>query len=489
MRVRVGLLACLAVVGVAIVWAVEPRFHHAFPSMVDDWSSIRETPEQLRGMIRLESPEGGRYRPGFVAWNALQWHTFGAPTDFVGPRLWAVVRIAVLVLGVTLLALLLIESGRSRIQGRDPRWLLVAGVPLAAITAPSLVIDLARNAPQEVLMVGCMSLGAVLLVRCFDRLLDPASPSRALLWVAAVLGLALWWFGVLQKETSVCVLLLAPFLWPTAYGQRRRWEALDRPRRVTIGLLAGGILLPYVPLGIRTTQLWLAGERVYEDAAAAQSFVARLSDQLGEGGEALLSDLPTVIMAAAIVLLAASAFRRGTDWLSVGLLVVALAFLVAAAETGVVASRYYLPPIVIGTLVLARSAVSLGSAVVAATGVVLIVGGAWQAWDSRGWIDWWVDTQRDQETLVREAAARAAGGCEVDVIGLNVEFVLALPVLMPLAHEPARDCARGERYVVVIDAGGPGTGTPPDDPVLSACAPEATPAWSSHLGTILRCTA
>jgi hypothetical protein len=456
--------------------------------MIDDWSSIQETPKQLHDTLTLGRAEAGRYRPGFVAWNKLQWYTLGAPNSFVGPQIWEALRIAVLVVGVTLLTLLLTELGRPRIQGRDPRWLLVAGVPLVAITAPSLVIDLARYAIQEVLMVGCMGLGAVLLVGSFDALLDRAARSWKLVG-SAVVGLVLWWFGVLQKETSVCVLLLAPFLWPSVAAQRRRWQAVDRRRRAVIGLLAGGILLPYVPLGFRTAQLWLAGERVYEEAAAAKGFLARFSDQLEEAGDALLSDLPTIVMVAAIVLLAAAAFRRGIDWLSVGLLVVAFAFLVAGAETGVVASRYYLPPIVLGALVLARSAVSLGSAVVALTGVLLIAGGAWQAWDSRGWTQWWVDGERDRETLVREAAGRAAGGCDVDVVGLNVEFVLALPVLMPLADEPARDCASGERFVVVIDPGGPGTETPPDDPTLSACAPEPAPVWSSASGKILRCTA
>jgi hypothetical protein len=189
------------------------------------------------------------------------------------------------------------------------------------------------------------------------------------------------------------------------------------------------------------------------------------------------------------VLLAATLVRRGTDWLSIGLLVVALAFLVAASETGVVASRYLLPPIVLCALVLARSAASLGSVAVIATGAVLIAGGAWQARDARGWTQWWVDGERARTALVREAAARAAGGCRVDVTGLNVELVLALPVLMPLADEAPRDCEPGERFMVVIDPGGPGTETPPDDPTLVACAPEPEPVWSSNVGKILLCTA
>ncbi|HEX2301990.1 MAG TPA: hypothetical protein VHH57_00075 [Gaiella sp.] len=487
MRVRAGILVCLVVVGLVVFAAIEPRFDHPFPSMIDDWSAIAKAPEQLREVLRLGNPEEQRYRPGFIAWNALQWHTLGAPDNFLGPQFWGVLRVAVLVLGVTLLAVLLTESGRSRIRGRDPRWLLVLGVPLAVITPPSLSIDLARYGPQEQIMVGCMSLGAVLLVRSVDAFLNTAPPMPTTI-AAAIGGIALWAFGVLQKETSACVLLLAPFLWPTLRNERERWAQLGRPRRAAVGLVATGILLPFVPIVARTIQLALADDRVYEEAAAAKGFVERFSDQFGRAGEVLHSQLPMFLLAAAVVLLAARTFRVGADWLSTGLLVVALAFLLFAAEAGVVASRYYLPPIALGALALARSAVSLGSGVVVATGVILIAGGTWQAWDSNGWVEWWLDGERGHETLVREAAARAAGGCEVGVIGLNVELVEALPILMPLADEPPRDCAPGERYVVVIDEGGPGTVTPPDHPVLSACAPEPTPAWSSNIAKILRCT-
>ena len=237
MRVRFGLLVCLGIVGLVVFGTIAPRFRHPFPSMIDDWNAIATAPEQLREVLRLGNPEEQRYRPGFVAWNALQWHTLGGPKAFEGPQLWGALRVAVLVLGLTLLAVLSIESGRMEIQGRDPRWLLVVGVPLAIITPPSLVIDLARYGPQEPLMVGCMSLGAVLLVRSIDTLLDraPWAPAVAM----AVGGIVFWAFGVLQKETSACVLLLAPFLWPTLRVQRPRYAQLDRRRRTVIALVAG----------------------------------------------------------------------------------------------------------------------------------------------------------------------------------------------------------------------------------------------------------
>ena len=485
MRGRVGVLICLLIVGLVALWTYEPRLHHDFPSMVDDWSAIQNAPDQLRGVLEGGMPEGTRYRPGFVMWNALQWHTLGAPTHFLGPQLWGIARWAVLILGVTLLALLLI--GRPK-GPRDGRWLLVVGVPLVAVTAPSIAIDITRFGPQEPLLVGSMALGAVLLVHAIDRLLDGDRAGPGVL-AALGSGLVLWAFGVLQKEPSICVLLLAPFLWPTLEQQRGRWARLETRRHRVIGAVVGGILLPFVPMVVRTVQLAITGEPLYGDLTAGTSLTTRLSNQLSQAGEVLHTQLPTLVVVAAIVVLAAVALRVGVDWLSVGLLVVAFGFILFAAHAGVVASRYYIPSITLAALVLARGAVRLGSAVVVVVGVLLIGGGVVTAHDARGWVRDWVDSERAQEGLVRQADARAAGGCPVAIVGLNAEFVAALPVLMPLARERSRDCAPGERFVALLDEGGPGTVTPPDNPVLAACRPDPVPVWESSVGKLLRCTA
>ena len=173
---RLGIAICLVVVGLASLWTIEPRLHLEFPSMIDDWSAIERAPEQLREVVRLGNPEDQRYRPGFVMWNALQWHTLGAPAEFLGPLLWGIARWSMLVLGVTLLAALLIGIPA---RGRDARWLMLVGVPLVAVTAPTIAIDIARYGPQEPLLVGCMALGAVLLVREIDRLLEGARARSA----------------------------------------------------------------------------------------------------------------------------------------------------------------------------------------------------------------------------------------------------------------------------------------------------------------------
>ena len=83
-----------------------------------------------------------------------------------------------------------------------------------------------------------------------------------------------------------------------------------------------------------------------------------------------------------------------------------------------------------------------------------------------------------------------AGGCRVDVTGLNVELVQALPVLVPLADEPPRDCAARR---ALRRRHRPGRARAPRRRRTTRCSrparPEPEPVWSSHIGKIVRCTA
>jgi hypothetical protein len=453
--------------------------------MVDDWNAIASAPEQLREVIRLGNPEEQRYRPGFVLWNALQWHTLGAPTDFAGPQLWGIARLAVLVLGVTLLAAMLIAPPRRWQFPPDPRWILTLGVTLVVLTVPGTAVDVARFGPQEPLMVGCMSLGAVMLVRALDELLDERRATLATF--LAVVGVAVWTFGVVQKESSLCVLVLAPFLWPTVRAQQSRWAQHPTGRRWAIAAIGVGVLLPFVPMLFRAAQLSTAETRVYEDIAAQYSPSERLVNQLEYASELLHTPLFTPLAAAAVTATVVALVRRGADWLAVGLIVTALAFVAFAAESGAVASRYYMPAIVLFAVALGRAVSSLGSRVAITTSVILLLVGSLNAVYARQWTGTWVVDERSQEEVIRESAGRRSAGCEVASTGSNVEFAVALPVLMPLAREAPRDCATGERFLVVIDSVyGP---TPAEDPLLVACGPSAETVWSNRVGRILRCAA
>ena len=369
MRDRLGVLACVLVVGLVVLATIEPRLHHSFPSMIDDWNAIASAPEQFREVVRLGNPEKQRYRPGFIAWNALQWHTLGGPRG-AGPQAWGILRLAILVVGTTLLAALLIRTAATRPGARDLRLLLVAAVPLAVLTVPSLAIDFARYGPQEPLMVGAMSLAAVMLVRSVDRLLAIEPPGLGTL-VITVGGLAIWAFGVAQKESSVAVLALVPFLWPTIRAQRSRWTRVPQARRVLICGVGVALLLPFVPMAVRTVGLARGDDRVYQEFASGRSLYDRAWDQLVSADESLQTPLLWILIACAVVLVTVRTVRIGADWLAIGLIVTATAFFAFVVPSGTVNSRYYLPTLVLLALALARAAVPLGSAPVIGVAVFL----------------------------------------------------------------------------------------------------------------------
>ena len=58
--------------------------------MIDDWVLIRDAGERVPEYLRFWDgiPERVRYRPGFLTWGALQWHTLWAPEGTSGPQFW-----------------------------------------------------------------------------------------------------------------------------------------------------------------------------------------------------------------------------------------------------------------------------------------------------------------------------------------------------------------------------------------------------------------
>ena len=263
-------------------------------------------------------PEGTRYRPGFVIWNALQWHTIGAPTHFLGPQLWGDRAVG----GADPRR----HPSRALAVGQPtsvPRWTLAA-CHRGAARRRDRAVDRDRHqpfGPQEPLLVGSMALGAVLLVHAIDRLLDGDRAGPGVLAAPRVRARAL---GVRRPPEGAVDLRAATRTVPVADpGQQRgRWARLDDEKASRPRCSRGGILLPFVPMVVRTVQLAITGEPLYGDLTAGTSLTTRLSNQLSQAGEILHTQLPTLVVVAAIVLLAAVALRVGVDWLSVGLLVV-----------------------------------------------------------------------------------------------------------------------------------------------------------------------
>jgi hypothetical protein len=389
-RTTVVLLAAALAIAATLVM-IAPRLTHTFPSMVDDWYAIEHSVEQLPKALTGRNPEELRYRPAWIVWSAAQWHTLGAPTHRWGPQVWGILRIALLALGLAALAATIVRWPTDR-RGRLTSAALVAGVPLVVMTMPSFAVNVARWGPQEPLQIGSMSLGVALIVWSL-RAAAAGSLSRNRI-LSLVVGVAFWWFGVLQKETSLAVVVLAPFLWP--YVRRNEWWSLIRERPRLIAAVAAGVAAPLVLAAVHTIALASAETRVYGVGLSPVGVPGRLLDQLGDIDHTLETPFAWLIIASAFLSLF-WAIGREIDWLAVGLLACALASAAWVAQTGIFVSRYYLPVTALVVLALVRTASAqprllLVPAVVATLLADRLNGG------SEGVVDW----------LIRQSAHDAA---------------------------------------------------------------------------------
>lgn len=471
-----------ALVAAVSLWTLAPRLSSTFPSMVDDWYAISRSPDQLRDALTLRMTEEQRYRPGWVAWNALQWHTLGGPEDLRPARAWGVARALVLVLGLVAAGTVVVSRGSARRLGGAAHAALAGGAALVVVTIPGFAVDLARYGPQEPLLVGLMCGGAALMTVAFRRSLAGRSGVAGAAALGG-LGALAWAAGVAQKETSVAVLALVPFLWLAVRDDLPRFRALPPGLRRTLLAVLAIAGLALVPMLARTVQLTVADERVY-DAEPTEGLVSKTLRQIERLGADLGSQTGWALAVAAVAAVVVVGLARRVDWLAVGLLLTALGFLVLAAQTEIAFSRYYLPTLALAALVIVRAAALLPVVPAAAAAVALIAVGVWQAPDARALVDEWVVREAEKEDVVRATAQRAAGGCPFVATGNEVELVDALPVLVPLAVEDASGCARGDRFVVVLSSSGSDDS---GDPLVRACSPGEV-AFENAVGRILRCS-
>src|SRR6266516_2064209 len=140
------LLAVLLVWGLAF-WIISPRFQLATPSFVDDWWAATQSSHQLAHIVRLGDPETVRYRPGWILWGYVQWHTFDAPRGLDGPNAWNVARLFVLVAGLSLLTAVALRPGRD-MRNAAGLAALAALPALLVVTVPVFAVDLTRFGPQ-----------------------------------------------------------------------------------------------------------------------------------------------------------------------------------------------------------------------------------------------------------------------------------------------------------------------------------------------------
>ena len=416
--------------------------------MIDDWFAIRVTPTRVGSLGSLLSPQAGRFFPGASAWAYLQWHTLGAPGDMFGPNAWDLVRVSVFIVGVGLFAYLLGRFGDAQNPTRAAVVLALIA-PLLVVTTPDIAVDFARFAPQEVLLVGCLTLGGSLLFLGMRELvMTPVRRRAGRIAACLVLGYAFWVAGVYQKEVSIAVLVWVPFIYLARRAHvNRAVAALPGSSRWVLAGICAAVLAPVAHMAVEVAlithrgHLVLNGNQVRPGTGEIQKIVRFFVTMPASTGS-IVGVLLTLVVAIQVTV---SLVNRRPDWLMSGLFATVLVCLIWYAQTGVYPSRYYIPSLTLVavalSLTLTRLSVVLArrrqpAGLVAAGAVcVLVVGSALQA--HRDVEHWAQDDQRGR--VLVEAVARArSSGCPVVETGVDPERTLALPFLSSLVVEPVR---------------------------------------------------
>jgi hypothetical protein len=432
------------------VWLASPRFAIDGPSLVDDWSAIANTREQLGDLVRLDNPETERFRPAWIVWNYVQWHTLDAPAGLVGPNVWNLVRTFVLIAGLVLATALALPAPKTRAQALVQAGL--AAMPaFMVLTVPKFARELARFSPQEPLLLGAMALGGSLLVLAARSLLGRRPVTT---WHVAGLGLigsVVWILGVYQKEITLAVLPLVAAALYAGRERLARWPTLSTGRRVALGGIGAVVALPLAHVAIVTARIVARGDLVYDAEVDSGQGILRGLEALYDWKYEVFSRnvlLVTLVLLALAVI--GTILLRRVDVLALAALVAGGLTLLYAAQTGVAANRYYMPALALAGFALAVSLAKLPlAAQVAALGAILLVSYPSLSL-ARDEVQAWTDEERLHFEVVRTVDELEEAGCPISAEGLDVEAALALPVLVGMERPAAaRECARGATYVVL----------------------------------------
>ena len=290
-----------------------------------------------------------------------------------------ILRLLVFIAGVWLLTILLLPSARELgSRAWAWAWSVAALAPLLVLTTPQVGVDFARFGPQEPLQVGCLTLGASLLILGLRALLVPSYPrhgNRAAAFLVA--GSALWVLGAYQKESSVAVLAFVPFLYWAHRGRIRPvLRGLDRGRRIALGGVSAAVLVPLIHIIVAVVLITERGPLVYGAKVNSGGGVARQTTHfLASMSANIGSRIGWLLLLGLAAQVVVNWQRRTPDWLLSGLLATALASLAWSAQTGQSASRYYIPSLTVTaigfTIMLVRLPSRTASVVLAVLAVLV----------------------------------------------------------------------------------------------------------------------
>ena len=309
----------------------------------------------------------------------------------------------------------------------------------------------------------------------------------------AVTGSVLWSLGVYQKETSLAAL---PLVAGVLYAGRARfasWGRLPRGRRIALVSMGVLVTLPLLHVALETSRIVHRGDLVYgAEVAGGRGIVHGLGD-LYDWSHEVLPLAARLLMVGAVVLTALVALlRRRVDFVAVGALTSAALSLVLTAQSGTVATRYYLPAFALCAVAFVLSIARLPRPVpaVALVAIVLFEAAVVLALSlpyvpvpgSHEEVESWAQREQRNGDLAHSVAVLHASGCVIAVAGLGSEEADALPVLVARERVGQMTACDGDVYLVV----GPGD---EGAALARACAPGAsTPVEEgSEVATLEAC--
>jgi hypothetical protein len=409
-------------------WFEWVRLRARTPSLIDDWYAITYSPGALRALLRggySSAPIDftGRYRPAYSAvWNYAQWHLLGSPSITTAAA-WGFVRVVLFLVAVWLLAAWL--SARGAAPGFELVWL----APLAVAITPAIAVDLARHSPAEPRMVGGLIFGLALVGAGVQAMLSQPGVSQRGVGMIAV-GYLIYLFGVYSKETSVGLLVFAPFfakwLGPAILARARR----SRRNRYVLGMSAALLLAPLVHLGLHLALSVSGGRDPYPTThfTLAKSFLAAgILPLVGAPGP--LGTAFWLLAAPAAIGVAALAMRRRhrDRWLLAGILATGFVMSALALVRGDTPSRYYIPWLIAVAAVAVQGLARLPARFQIIVPVI-VVGVAVSG--TRNALAEWARTEQSGSTATEMAKGVLQGGCPLYLANFDVERRVAIPRLL-----------------------------------------------------------
>jgi hypothetical protein len=463
-RYQLGVAAGFGAAAILGLLVFSSRLGVHYPSMLDDWSFAARPVNSIRDLIHpFIYPVGPRFRPGFEIWNMLGWQTLGAPSDVTGPNLWGAVRVLLFVAGAVLVPAVIAATSKPR-----PSPLGIAALAAAAgilvFSGPWSSADFSRLGPQEPVMVGAAGCGAALIFYACGRAIgwrrEPRSRGQNLgLAATFAAGFLLWALGIYQKEASITVLVLAPFLYLFLDQRWRERGLIEGPlwRSRRFQLTVAAMLLPVAHITVVSATISGEGVAIYGSGRphGLGEWLERGWDAISQQWSGMPSSVGTEawqIVAVVVPLLLAFDIvrRRRVPWLPLGMLATGVALLVVQGLPLLVQSRYYIPSIALfagaALLLLAQAPRWLRWVGVAAALVLAVANYD----DVRETADYWSERDKDQEEMLRQVAELHPASCPVYLSNVDDERGESLPIVLPLIGEPlSGPCRAGVGTVMV----------------------------------------